>query len=168
MVAKKIEFIKGIFKSDEKTFQSLHSKGYGVKNGDFFEYDMFEILFLLEKGKVFVENNRGEILDFEKIILLKKVDLNNYHVYRDLKSKGYEVKSGLKYGAIFRVYDKGVKVGKGHSIWLVDVFQEKDKLSMKDYFAKSRIANTTKKKILLAVIDMERDISYIESTWKKN
>ena len=40
-------------------------------------------------------------------------------VYSDLRVKGYVVKTALKFGGDFRVYDKGVRPGEDHAKWVV-------------------------------------------------
>ena len=39
------------------------------------------------------------------------------------------------------------------------------KLEWKDFTAKNRIAHSTKKQLLLAIVDEEGDVSYYQSDW---
>jgi len=41
----------------------------------------------------------------------KKIQIK-YPVFKDLREKGYIVKTALKFGADFRIYDKGQKPGE--------------------------------------------------------
>ncbi|MEK9789330.1 MAG: tRNA-intron lyase, partial [Candidatus Woesearchaeota archaeon] len=68
------------------------------------------------------------------------------------------------FGSDFRVYDKN-KFNE-HSKWLLNVIT-KDKISKKDFSAMNRLANSTKKNIILAYLDSENGISYFEISWKK-
>jgi tRNA-intron endonuclease len=73
----------------------------------------------------------------------------------------------LKFGADFRVYDKGAKLGQKHAKWLVFVEREANKLTWHEFSAKNRVAHSTKKKLLLAIVDEEGDVSYYEVSWIK-
>ncbi len=165
MINKKIrvESRRGYFIiPEESCYQRLFSKGFGFKSENYFELEIYEVLFLLEKEKIEVFLGK-KLLSFD--YLLKKVDSVNYTVYNDLRGRGYRVKSGLKYGTVFRVYTKAH--GDKHSSWLVDPIMESDKIKIKDLVGKNRVAHTTNKKVLFAVVDNERGVTYIENCWLK-
>ncbi len=88
-------------------------------------------------------------------------------VYEDLKSKGYNVKSGLKFGFLFRVYDKGIKLGEDHSLWLVDVVRESENVKIRDLISKNRVSHSANKRMILAVVDFENGITYLQNSWKR-
>ena len=88
-----------------------------------------------------------------------------YAVFKDLRERGYVVKTALKFGADFRVYDRGVKPGEDHARWVVYPVSEGSTLTWHEFAAKNRVAHSTKKKLLLAVVDNEGDVSYWESGW---
>ena len=98
--------------------------------------------------------------------ILKKADKNTYLVFKDLRNKGNILKTGLKFGADFRVYSKGTKPGKSHAKYLLHVIEGKNRLDLKDFCAKARVAHSTNKILLLALVDSEQDISYYEVNWK--
>lgn len=163
-----VKYSNKSFLIDKINFQSLNSKGYGKKEGDIYTLDYYEALYLLEKGNILVlENNTNNKLSFEKIITKIKIDIKNYLIYKDLRTKGYIVKSGLKYGFTFRVYDKGIKLKEDHSLWLVEGVFEKDKILIKDLTGKNRTAHSAKKKMILAIVDLENGITYLENNWKR-
>ncbi len=88
-----------------------------------------------------------------------------YPVYKDLREKGYVIKTALKFGADFRVYDKGERPGKKHAKWIVFVDHESKKITWHEFSAKNRVAHSTKKNLLLAIADEENDITYYEVKW---
>ena len=122
-------------------------KGIGVKKGDFNLLSDYEALFLLDKGLAEIVDDKGTALPREVLLrrFMKndKRFLENYAVYKELSSAGYCVKTGLKYGAEFRVYDKGEKPGTEHSIWIVWVLKENEKIKPGSLLSISRIANST-------------------------
>ena len=73
----------------------------------------------------------------------------------------------MKFGADFRVYDKGKRQGNAHAKWIVFVDSETNKLTWHEFSAKNRVAHSTKKSLLLAIVDEEGSVSYYEINWIK-
>lgn len=132
------------------------------------QYTLTEALYLVEKNKIEVLQ-KNKILKFDELLIkLKKIDSRiqlKYPVFKDLREKGHIVKTALKFGADFRVYKKGSSPGKGHSDWVVFCEHEAKKFSWHEFSAKNRVAHSTKKKLLIAIIDEESDVSYYEVSW---
>ena len=122
----------------------------------------------LNKMKVF---HGTKELGFDDLIAkIRKKDKrveSKFAAFSDLRKKGYIVKTALKFGADFRVYEKGVHPGEDHALWILYVVRENDSLKWHDFAAKNRIAHSTKKKLLLSVVDEEGDVSYYEVEWKR-
>src|SRR3989339_197191 len=112
--------------------------------------------------KVDLENSFK--IKFNKID--KKIHIK-YLVFKDLRDKGYTVKTALKFGAEFRIYEKGTKPGKEHAKWIVFTDHESNKLTWHEFSAKNRVAHSTKKNLLLAILDEEGSITYYEVKWVK-
>jgi len=156
--------------NDTLAFSLFEKSRFGEKKGDKIQYMLAEALFL-------VETNKLQIL--QKTTILKTKDLQTrfkridkkfqtkYPIYKDLRTKGYIVKTALKFGADFRVYPKGKKPGKEHAQWVVFCEHESKKISWQEFSAKNRVAHSTKKKLLLAILDEEEDVSYYEVGWIK-
>lgn len=130
----------------------------------------YEALYLLDKEKILVKDGRGKILDHDTLLGRTKRIKNflvNYSVYCDLRDKGYIVRTALKFGAEFRVYNKGIKPGEDHAKWVVFPVHESDKYTWMEFSAKNRVAHSTRKSLLIAVVDNELDVSYWEANWMK-
>lgn len=131
-------------------------------------FNLYEALYLMEKGvlNIFLD---GRELGKDEIIKegMKKDEkfIEKYIVYRDLKSKGYIVGAGLKFGGDFRVYEKGAKLEDAHSKWIVWVFRQGEKLDIEFLASLIRVTHSTKKKALIAVVDIEGDVTYYEFDW---
>ncbi len=140
----------------------LISKGYGEVHNNRIKLNIIEALFLIEKGDLEVFHE-GKKKDFEELMeYAKKIEekiLERYLVYKDMRTRGYVVKTGFKFGVHFRVYDRG-KYLKEHSKYLVYVFTENEKITMFDIARFTRIATSVKKEMIFAVVDGEGDISY--------
>ncbi|MEM2116042.1 MAG: tRNA-intron lyase [Candidatus Woesearchaeota archaeon] len=148
-------------------YQGLYEKGFGVlKNGKVF-LNWYEVLYLLEEKRIQCFRNNKQRFFEDVLKLCEKKDKDffiKYVVFRDLRKKGFVVKTGLKYGAVFRVYEPG-KYRKDHSKYLVYVSSEKDCISFYEFVSKNRVAHSTNKKLLFAIVDEEEDVSYYEISW---
>jgi len=143
---------------------------YGEKIDGKIQYSLAEALFLIEKGKMEIYQKNKKIKKEEFLKKLLKLDKKiqiKYLVFKDLRNKGYVVKTALKFGAEFRVYDKGTKPGKTHAKWIVFTDQESKKMTWHDFSSKNRVAHSTKKNLLLAIVDEEGSVTYYEVRWLK-
>ncbi len=133
-------------------------------------YSLSETLFLTGKNKMSVYE-KSKRLGFEKLLSkLQKIDKRietKYRVFKDLRERGYIVKTALKFGAEFRVYDKGIKPGEDHAKWILYPVKESDILTWHDFSAKNRVAHSTKKKLLIGIVDEEASVTYYEISWVK-
>ena len=158
--------------SDKDLVELLWSKSsFGNLEKDALVLSLIEALFLVESGKITVKNSKNEVLDYDSFMRrATRVDkrfFQRYVVFRDLRSRGYILKAALKYGADFTVYDRGKKPGKTHSKWLLFVASESEKYAWRSWVANNRVAHSVKKRILLAVIDDNNDVTYYEVSWKR-
>jgi len=129
----------------------------------------FEALYLLEKSKAEILDGRNKKLKLEDVLKKARRGVPNfavrYAVFSDLRTRGYIVKTALKFGADFRVYDKGVKPGEKHAKWIVFPSHEREAFTWQEWSAKNRVAHSTKKHLLIAIVDDEGDVSYWEARW---
>lgn len=137
----------------QKAFTLFAKSKFGEKKSGKIHYSKYEALYLIETKRA----------ESKKKIKLNIKEKNNYLVFKDLRKKGYIVKTGLKFGAEFRVY-KSKK--EKHAAWLVYI-PKKQKIDFKDFVSKNRIAHSTGKKLLIAIIDSQQDITYYEVSWLK-
>lgn len=141
-----------------------------LENKKFF-LSFVEALFLMDKEKLelFTKTNRPIL--FENFLKKASKFEDNlwirFCVFRDLRKRGYIVKTALKFGGDFRVYDKGVKPGEDHAKWVVFPVGQNTNFSWFDFAAKSRVAHSTRKRLLIALVDDESDVTYYEIAWKR-
>jgi len=133
------------------------------------QFSLIEALYLLEKKKTLVYDSRNKLIDFEAFLKkAQKVEPNfwvRYCVYRDIRNRGYIIKTALKFGADFRIYDRGVKPGEDHARWVVFPVHEGSSLTWYEFSAKNRVAHSTKKRLLIGCVDDEGDTTYWEVRW---
>ena len=157
-----------VVSSSQDAFSLYEKSRWGEKKQNRIEYSLIEALALIESGRIKVNSGKKEISPAVLEKKAKRFDKRietKLRVFADLRKRGYIVKTALKFGAEFRVYDKGAHPGKDHAPWLLFPFKESETVNWYDFAAKNRVATSTKKKILLAIVDDEDDITYYEVAW---
>jgi len=153
-----------VWVTDEKEAKELGSRGFGEEKEGKLILSPEETMFLKEKRKSFVVTGGKKELDFDG--LMKEFSKDDkefprkYIVYRDLRGRGYVVKTGFKFGTHYRVYGRGVRPGEAHAIWLVHCVPEEFKCDFHTFSGKVRLAQNVRKKMIYAVVDKEGDITY--------
>lgn len=135
------------------------------------ELSLLEALYLLEKSRLEIRSEAGRAMSFETYVRKsRKVEPNfwiRYCVFKDIRNRGYIIKTALKFGADFRVYDRGVKPGEDHARWIVFPVHETSVFTWHEFSAKNRVAHSTKKRLLMGVVDDEGDVTYWEIKWMR-
>ncbi len=153
----------------DKKGTKLHEKShYGNMSEEGLQLSLIEALYLAEKEKIKILENGKEISLEEMFKLIRKEDLfSKYLVFKDLRNRGYIVKTGFKYGSEFRLYERGKSPGDGHSDYLVKVISEDYEIKTSDFSSYVRVAHGVNKKLLFAVVDEENDITYYNVEWTR-
>ncbi len=157
-----------IYSNSSEAYSLFEKSSFGERTEDKIQYSFSEAIYLCEKGKMEIFSRGKKIPQRELVKKIQGIDKRiqiKYPVFRDLRNKGYVVKTALKFGADFRVYEKGAKVGEKHSKWIVFCDHESKRLTWHDFSAKNRVAHSTKKNLLLAIVDEEGDVTYYEVRW---
>ncbi|MEM2874377.1 MAG: tRNA-intron lyase [Candidatus Nanoarchaeia archaeon] len=150
---------------DRSSFGEIH----GVKEKRL-ELALEEALYLMERGKLKVFDGKKE-LKFDNFVRkankLEKNFWTRYQIYRDIRTRGYITKTALKFGADFRVYPRGIKPGQDHAKWVLFATAEGDTYTWREFAAMNRVAHSTRKRLLVGIVDAEGEITYYEIRWKK-
>ncbi len=159
-----------ITSNSSEAFSLYERSRFGEKKNGKIEYSPAEALFLLQKNKLKISLGKKNF-DFDSLLAkLKRIDKRievKFPVFEHLRSRGYVLKTALKFGADFRVYKKGVKPGQDHALWLVFCVKESESHSWHDFAAKNRVAHSAKKNLLLGIVDDEDSITFYEIRWLK-
>jgi tRNA-intron endonuclease len=158
-----------VLAEDKNAAHELYEQSrFGEPKENKINYSLVEALYLLEKGKMEISEGKKKLNPEEFIKRARKVEPNfwiRYCVFRDMRSRGYIVKTALKFGADFRVYDRGVKPGEDHARWVIFPIHEGDTLTWYEFAAKNRVAHSTRKRLLLAIVDEENSVTFYECRW---
>jgi len=130
---------------------------------------------LMEKGmlKVFVlEDDKKKYLKLPELVRFASQRVNQFHsqfiVYRDLRNRGFLVKTGFKFGAHFRLYERGVKLKRGpkapheHTKAIVHAVSEESAFSLPEMSRAVRLAQNIRATMWWAVVDKEGDVTYYQ------
>lgn len=149
---------------EKKVKDQLIEKGFGEKKEGSLTLDLKETLYLLERGKITVENSDGKNVSFEDLMgFAEKKEKNFYNkfvVFSDLRERGYVIKTGFKFGFDFRVYPRGKKPGEEHSQWVIQVMTQDEKLTITNFSRMVRLSGNLKTELLIAIVDSEDDVNY--------
>lgn len=148
---------------------ALHEKSkFGKIESNYLHLSLIEACYLLEKGRLDIYEDDTECSVDYLIDLLKEQDVySKYIVYRDLKDRGYVIKTGFKYGSEFRLYERGGGPGQGHSDYLVKIIFENHEIDALDFASYVRVSHGVNKKLLLAIVDDDLDITYYNIEWTR-
>ena len=148
---------------------ALHEKSkFGKIESDFLHLSLIEACYLQEKGRLNIYEDDVKCSVGYLIDLLKEEELyGKYVVYRDLKDRGYVIKTGFKYGTEFRLYNRGGGPGQRHSDYLVKIISENYDINALDFASYVRVSHGVNKKLLLAIVDEDFDITYYNIEWTR-
>ena len=85
-----------------------------------------------------------------------------YQVYRDLRSRGYVVREGIGSNMDFRIYPRGTQLNTDNAKYFIYVLPEWYPVEISLLEVLSRQALSSRKDLLLAIVDQLGDISYYQ------
>jgi tRNA-intron endonuclease len=154
---------KNVIISRKQDFDELSSRGYGVTENDKLLLTFYEALYLLDRGLLDVEDEKGRKVNFQKLLQCYKREDENawakYLAYRDLRSRGYVIREGFGLGVDFRVYDRG-EYGKDTAKYLILSLQEGKPISLEDLTNTLKQCQSLKKELILAVMNRRGETVY--------
>jgi tRNA-intron endonuclease len=164
-----------------EAIQLYDESGYGKpqpeENPNRLELELVEAVYLVEKGKlkVFakpVGKKKKKALSFKEMLEIGSKNVNQFHpqfvVYRDLRDRGYLVKTGYIFGCHFRVYERGVKLKRGpkapheHTKFVVHCVPEESAFSLPEMSRAVRLAHNIRATFVWAVVDSENKVTFYE------
>lgn len=143
---------------------------YGKEIEDYLELSLVESLHLVDRGELVVHENDAELSRealFDRFTGVDDEFPQKYAVYRDLRERGYILKSGFKFGTHFRVYPRGVnpykegpKTQKEHTQWVVHAVPENHTFTYQEMSRAVRLAQNIRATMLWAIVDSENEVTY--------
>jgi tRNA-intron endonuclease len=151
----------------QEALSDLYEQGcFGRPKGKGLELSLVEAAYLLDRTRIRVRSGEKD-LDFRSFFQaassLEKGFEFRYVVYKDLRERGYYVQPGRP---DFRVYPRGGHPGKSPAEFYVLVISERMPLALKEIIEPVRLAAQMRKKLMLAIVDEESDITFYEAREK--
>jgi len=141
------------------------------KGADFdapLKLNLIEALYLVERGVLEVRRLDGSLVSFEELRgLVESVEELRllYTVYRDLRDRGFIVRSGLKYGSDFTVYRLGP--GLEHAPYILHVYRGFERLDPTEIVRAGRLSHSVRKTFILAFPSRDGRVTYLMFNWLK-
>jgi tRNA-intron endonuclease len=155
-----------IIVSTPENIEELTVRGYGTKQDKALTLTLYEALYLLSKGIIQVQTQRGKTkkqTDFQTLLSHYKASDQNawvkYLIYRDLRSRGYVAREGFGLGTDFRVYERG-EYGTSTAKYLIYGMQEGQPVTIQELAQTLRYAHSQKKELVLAVLNRRGEVVY--------
>lgn len=148
----------------EGDIDELVEKGYGIKEGNYLKLKNYEALYLLFNGKIEIFDDKGnkieKIEDFvSKFLKEDPLLMIKYLIYRDIRSKGYVIREGYRFGNDFRVYERG-KYDKKPAKYIIYGIFEGQVFNFGDLTELLRHTQALRKTLILAVVDRRTEVVY--------
>jgi tRNA-intron endonuclease len=149
---------------EEREASQIYSKGFFgyPQSGGSLHLDLLEALHLLEGDRIEVFADDKKI-DFAEL-MMRAAALHNdletrFIVYRDLRQRGYVVKTDSG-DFNFRLYPRGgTPTTTQTNLWVLAV-SERYIFNIVELMRQAEMSQRTRKELLLAVVDEEGDITY--------
>ncbi|MET1129193.1 MAG: tRNA-intron lyase [Thermoproteota archaeon] len=130
---------------------------------------LIEALYLVEQGKLEVVDTNGNPLGFDRMYSygvenIPKFELL-YKVYKEFRQRGFVLRSALKYGADFAVYERGP--GLEHAPYLVHVLKQGQEIDPLEIVRAGRLSHSVRKKFILAITSPSGVSKYLAFEWSK-
>jgi len=151
---------------DQAEASQIHNKGsYGVpQTGGGLKLDLMEAIYLVESERLEILSDDKKLSASTLLMLGHKSSEGfevRYLVYRELRQRGYIVKLGQP-PLDFRVFPRGGAPTKTPSKWWVSAISERSTFDLSKSLEHLDRTNDVRKKLLLAVVDEESDVTYYD------
>ncbi len=153
-----------------KLFKSFLGKPIGIsKPNPMQEYvspfilSIYDSIYLCRKNIASLNLRCQDLL--EKFKYMDRGLWLKYRVYEYLRDRGYIVRSGIKFGTDFSVYELGP--GLEHAPYVVTVVDENAYLTPIDIVRLGRVSHSVRKRSVLAIASDKGDITFLVFKWIK-
>lgn len=156
--------------ADEAEASRLYNKGaFGTpERGGALRLDLLEAALLVEEAKLMVAADGRDVALPELLALGARLDdafETRWLAFRDLRKRGYIVKAGER--ADFHVYPRGGFPGRTPSSHEVRAVSERGTFDLEGLVRDASEAARFDKRLLLAIVDEEGDITYYDASGRE-
>ncbi|MHA1450365.1 MAG: tRNA-intron endonuclease family protein [Candidatus Hodarchaeales archaeon] len=154
---------------EEMAIDFFYNKSYfGYLEKDELELEREEVVLLLERGRIRVldgDKKELKINDIVSSFIADDTDFwSHYLVYKDLRERGYLVRKNPGKLTAYKLYARGVQPGKSPAKKTILPMIEGRVLELEDLDMAVKMAISSKKKLLLGVVDRVGEVTYYEAS----
>ena len=150
----------------ENRFQDeLRTKGFGDKEDTEYVLKPYEALYLLYTNRLMLDNRPRFTFSslFERLLKYNRNIMDEFLVYRDLRSRGYVAKQGFGFGNDFRVYERGT-YEKKPAKYVVFGIKEGTNTTAKEFAKTVDQIQKMGKEAVIAVIERRGEVIYYKAS----
>jgi tRNA-intron endonuclease len=127
---------------------------------------ILDAIYLVEQGRLAVTRSNGAPVALDELRRIMESRFNDattvYGVYKFFRDRGFVVKSGLKFGSLFAIYEKGP--GIDHAPILIHYLDPARNITALDITRAARLSHSVRKAFVLATRDID-DLFFIGFEW---
>lgn len=165
--------------ASESDADGLESKGFGIKDGENFYLNDYEVLYLMYNDKLALRKmTRKSKKSPAKLHEIKFTDYVSFSlerdenawtrflIFRDLRSRGYVVREGFGFPIDFRVYDRG-DYGNKAAKYIVFGLNEGRTMTLAELKKHVDEMSTMGKEAVIAVVERRGEVIYYKvAKWR--
>jgi tRNA-intron endonuclease, archaea type len=165
--------------ASESDASALESKGFGIKEGQDFYLNDYEVLYLVYNNKLALKRmawkskkSSGKLQDVkftDYVSFSLERDENawtRFLIFRDLRSRGYVVREGFGFPIDFRVYDRG-DYGNKAAKYIVFGLNEGKTMTLAELKKHVEEMSTMGKEAVIAVVERRGEVIYYKvAKWR--
>ncbi|MFX1294509.1 MAG: tRNA-intron lyase [Promethearchaeota archaeon] len=147
----------------------VYERGYygHLQEDEGLKLDPVEVLLLSERKRIKIVDKAGKEYTFSQIaknfVEIYPELWVKYLCYKDLRSRGYIVRTGYGTDIDYRVYDRGAQIGTDAAKYLVHTVVEGIPLKLIALDKITKVAKSNRKKLVLAVIDSIGEVTFYKA-----
>jgi len=155
-----------VFKKENPYWRAFYANGYGeIKNNDLV-LSPVEVLYLLENNKGIILTDRNKEIKFVdacRLISKKEGSIwRLYLVYRDIRDRGYIVKTTNDYLTPFEIFERGKTPLQNDAFAFILVAESGKEIQLEELSQALEKAKKSNKLLIVALIDELGDITYYQ------
>lgn len=155
-----------VFKKENPYWRAFYANGYGELRNDYLVLSPIEALYLIESNKGIILTQRNEEIKlFEACKLISKQEESIwrlYLVYRDIRDRGYIVKTMDDYLTPFEIFERGKDPLQNDSFAFILVAESGKEIHLEELSRALEKAKKSNKLLIVALIDELGDITYYQ------
>ncbi|MDD5337629.1 MAG: hypothetical protein PHS02_04050 [Candidatus ainarchaeum sp.] len=143
----------------EKAEELFRRQGIGIENGEKIEIHPLEAVYLMERGKLALENETMDSL-MEKVRKEDPLAGEKYAVFRHMRKNGYIARLSFSSEPWIRIYRKGFRPGEDRTQWLLRIVGSGWHPALEELISDMKKAADARKELVYAVVEAGKPLFF--------